>query len=217
MGRQSRIWRCADAECPGSGAGRGCGSLGSCPSLAHRSLLLRAPLPALGVLRKHRGAFREARESCGSPRGGLARGLEVAVSPSGGSVTQRWRRSCPRPCGEAGGAPCAALGSSREREEFILLSCQSITSQRLLHRRLLLLPSSSPSLPALPDVLRAAGCKIPRAQAGESQHPLKLTREFRASPKPHQSDPRMRRVFVAGGEHSSSWCRFSAVSQFGVT
>lgn len=112
-----------DAESPGSGAGRGCGSLGSYPSLAPRSLLLQTLLPALGVLRKHRESFREAQESCGSPRGGLARGR------CGGNVTQRWQ------CHQRGGAAPAqalrelpALRWVQETEEFILSSCQSITS-----------------------------------------------------------------------------------------
>lgn len=97
---------------------------GSCSSLAPRSLplLLQTFLPAAGVLRKHRGSFREAQESCARARRGLARGR------CGGNVTQRWqchpaRRSCPR-TGAAGaraerlGELSAALDLSREKSLF---------------------------------------------------------------------------------------------------
>lgn len=59
----------------------------------------------------------------------------VAVSPRAANVTQ---------LGEAAGAlsraPCAGFGKREREEEFILSSCQSITSQRLL--RLPLVASS---------------------------------------------------------------------------
>lgn len=148
------------------------------------------------------------------PERGLGKGTmrwqchpAVAMSPSAAELPPH--RRCGSTCGEAGGAFSRA--GFVKREEFILSSCQSFISQRLLH-----LPSASPSLPALPDVLSAGGCKIPRARAGESQHLLNLTRELRASPKPHQSDPRMRRVLIAGAEHFNSWCWFNPGFQFGV-
>lgn len=135
MGRESC---CADAECPGRGSWE----------LRVLPLLLPSLLPALGALRKPRGSLGEAQESCGSPRGGLARGQrgggvtqgcrchpEVAVSPRGANVTQ-----CREAAGALSGAPCTGFGKREREEEFILSSCQSITSQRLL--RLPLVASS---------------------------------------------------------------------------
>lgn len=160
------------------------------------------------------GLLKRLKRACASPRGVLARGR------CDGNGTQR-----------GGAAPAHALqehvpGRLEEllafqrcagfvkREEFILSSCQSVTSRRLSA----FLPSTSAptSLPLLPDVRSAGGCKIPCAQAGESQHLPNLTRGIRASPKPHQADPKMRIVLSAGAEHFNFWCCFNPGFQFGA-
>lgn len=97
--------------------------------------------------------------------------------PRGGGVTQRWRCHPEVPMSPSAerlrerSAELPALGLAREREKKSLFSRAVNPSPPRGF-------SASPSLPALPDVLSAGGCRIPRARGGESQQLLNLTTEI---------------------------------------
>lgn len=121
-----------------------------------------------------------------------------------------WRSSQPR------SLCCAAFV---EREDFILLSCQSVTSPRLsafpprlpplcCHRSQMCAAPGAAKFPVprqgngsdshtSPGASTASprphqGTHISQTSSGDSQHFSNLTMGVAASPKPHQADPKKR-------------------------
>lgn len=197
-------------------AGLGSRDLGPAPGLTplFLPLLLQASSSRGWCAEKNIvGLLKRLKRARASPRGVLARGRRD------GNVTQR-----------GGAAPAHALqehvpGRLEEllafqrcagfvkREEFILSSCQSVTSRRL---------SAFPPRPPPPRCHCSQMCAVPGAakfpvprqgnrsifqtSPGESQHLPNLTR----------LTPKMRRVLTAGAEHFNSWCCFNPGFQFGA-
>lgn len=123
MGRESC---CADAKSAGSGAGRGSGSLGSCPSLAPRSLplLLQSVLPAGRCAEKTPWVFQRGSGELWQSERGLGKGTvrwqcHPAVAMSASAAELPPHRRCGSTCGRLRELS-AALGLSRERRVYSL-------------------------------------------------------------------------------------------------